>query len=561
MCGIKKCTVLINICKESAHLKKLFKAVALITFFSVLTRLGGFLFRIYLSRTIGAEALGVYQVALSVFVVLLTFVASGIPLIISRSTAKFNALKDTQSEKSLVSGALIFAVAVSVVLCAVVLGGIAIFNKGWFGLSLLDERLSQIIIILLPAVVLTAIFATFRGWLWGKNNFLAVCFTEFIEQVARIVICFVLLSTAFMSLDGASNAALSLTLSTVVSAIVIVVWFFATGGRLGKPKSVYQNLIKPSTPITTVRILTSLVQPVIAFIIPLRLVAAGYTSGQAMSMFGIAIGMTMPLLFIPSALIGSLSMALIPDLSSSVTKQDNKTVNTSINSALIFTMFFSSLFVPLFMGAGPQIGMFFYDNLQSGNLLAYSAWFMIPFGITSITASILNAIGLELKSMKNYIIGAICMLICIWFLPKYIGINALVWGMGICMVISGILNLAMIKKHTKTSLNFAKPFWLMIAFIVPVTAITSFITNIMSAFFNLFFTLAISCSIGAICYLLLCVVFGVVNLDAIFVSVGQTIKNKKLKFAKNKKHFKIGFSFFKIKKKKKVKVYPNIARV
>ena len=63
-------------------MKSLVKTVVLITGFSVLTRIVGFLFRIYLSRTVGAEALGLYQVAFSVFMVLLTVVSSGLPFVI-----------------------------------------------------------------------------------------------------------------------------------------------------------------------------------------------------------------------------------------------------------------------------------------------------------------------------------------------------------------------------------------------------------------------------------------------------------------------------------------------
>ena len=47
--------------------KKVVGAVATVTVFGVFTRLIGFLFKIYLSRVLGAEALGVYQIALSVF--------------------------------------------------------------------------------------------------------------------------------------------------------------------------------------------------------------------------------------------------------------------------------------------------------------------------------------------------------------------------------------------------------------------------------------------------------------------------------------------------------------
>ena len=70
-------------------MKSLFKTVFVITGFAVITRVLGFVFRIYLSRMLGAEMLGLYQVSLSVFMVLLTIVASGLPLVISKLSAKF----------------------------------------------------------------------------------------------------------------------------------------------------------------------------------------------------------------------------------------------------------------------------------------------------------------------------------------------------------------------------------------------------------------------------------------------------------------------------------------
>lgn len=519
-------------------MKSLFKAVALITFFSVLTRLAGFLFRIYLSRAIGAEALGIYQVSFSIFMVLVTIVSSGIPLIISRNTAKYTTLQDKQAEKSLIGGSLIFSLVLSLIVCLFVL-----LFKSLLSHIFTDERCINILIVLLPAVVFSGLYGTFRGWLWGKNNYFGVCISELFEQLVRIIICVIMLGTTFTVFDGATTAAASMSIACALSAILIIIIFFICGGRVGKPKNMYKDVIKPSTPITLVRLATSLVQPVIAILIPLRLVAAGFTNAQAISQYGIAIGMTMPLLFIPSAIIGSLSMALIPDISSAVTKQDTSHIENRITSSLIFSLFVSALFVPLFIGAGQQIGMFFYDNAQSGNLLASAAWIMIPIGLTNVTSSILNALGLEVKSLKNYIIGAIMLLLCVWFLPKYIGVKALIWGMGICTGTASILNIRMIKKKCNTKLKLVKPLFLMCALTIPVAALTSFLANILSNYFTLFFTLAITCSIGAILFILLCMVFNLIDYNAWFVKF-KLFKNKKFKLPK--------FIRFKIKKKTKV---------
>ena len=192
----------------------------------------------------------------------------------------------------------------------------------------------------------------------------------------------------------------------------------------------------------------------------------------------------------------------------------------------MFTAFF---IVPLFMGAGQKIGLFFFDNAQCGILLEKSAWVIIPICLTNISSSILNAVGLEIKSFKNYIVGGILMLIGIWVLPTYVGIDALTYSMGICFTISSILNIRMIKKKVCPNLKLKKQFIYFSIFMIPTLAITSFISSILSNFFNLFFTLAISCSIGGIFFIVLCMIFNLINLSSVIVWVKTNVKIKKTK--------------------------------
>ena len=65
----------------------LLRTSALVTAFSAAEHCLGFLYRILLSRTLGAEGLGRYQMALTVFSVLLMLSASGLPATLSRTVA------------------------------------------------------------------------------------------------------------------------------------------------------------------------------------------------------------------------------------------------------------------------------------------------------------------------------------------------------------------------------------------------------------------------------------------------------------------------------------------
>lgn len=498
-------------------MKSLFKTVFTITAFTIITRVLGFIFRIYLSRVLGTEELGIYQVSLSVFMVLLTIVASGLPLIISKLSAKYFAKKDGEKEGKLVSASLIIAAITSVILIIIVL----VFKR-LFSFLFTDERCYLILVAMLPAVLFSGIYNVFRGAMWGRSNYFCFCITELFEQIVRITICVVLLSFGIGSLSPSIGAALSLSIACFLSMALSVVLYFVYGGKLRKPGGVYKEVLKSSTPITAVRFLSSLVQPIIALIIPARLIAAGYTSSQALSIYGVAIGMTMPLLFIPITIVGSLSTALIPDLSAAVESEDSSHIKNRITTSLIITMFISFLMIPLFIGAGENIGLFFFNNITSGVLLSGAAWMTLPLALTNITSSILNALGMEVKSFINYLIGSIFLFLGICLLPGVIGIRALIVGMGVCVSVTSLLNLIMIKRKTKIKLGILKPMLLMACFCLPSAALTFFVTSLLNGVVPLFFNLAISCSLGGAMFVLLCAIFKIINVKTFFASVKKS---------------------------------------
>lgn len=511
-------------------MKSLVKTVALITGFSILTRIAGFLFRVYLSRAIGAEALGLYQVAFSVFIVLLTIVSSGLPFIVSRLTASYRVGENHKKQSGLLMSAIIIGLVVSALLC----GGVLIF-RSIFSKLFTDASCMMILIVLLPALVFSSVYSVVRGALWGQGNYFALCVSEFFEQIVRIFVCVLMLSPVASVVTNSVSAAWSLTIACAASMVFVLLLYFIYGGRLSKPKD-FKQLLRRSTPITGVRVGGSLAQPLVALIIPARLMSIGYSSSQAMSLFGVAVGMTMPLLFVPSALIGALSTALVPDISMAVAKEDTKHIETRIRTSIIFALFISAMTVPLFAGAGEEIGQFLYGNSLSGLILASSAWIMLPMGLNNITSSLLNSLGYEIRSCINYFIGAIVMFLAMWFLPIICGINALFLGTGLCMCVTSALNFLMLKRKTKISLKLFKPLSLLCLVTLPCAALVSFIDKLCVMVMPPFFAIAISCTVGVVFYLLLCMVFNIVDVKGYFVSISSKFKpkrTKKLKIVKN----------------------------
>lgn len=509
-------------------MKSLFKTVALITMFSVITRVVGFLFRIFLSREVGAEALGIYQVAFSVFMVLMTIIASGLPLIISRMGSSFSISKDSKKENSLVSTALLFAFLLSVILCIVVL-----LFRGVFASLFTDERCLQILIIMLPSLIFSAIYSVFRGAMWGKDNYFALCASELYEQIVRILLCVILLANSIDVMEKAFNVAWSLNIACFLSMLLVIILYFFYGGKLGKPsKKIFKPLLKQSTPITGIRVAGSFIQPLVAVILPAKLISIGYTSSQAMSLYGIAVGMTLPLLFVPTTIIGSLSTALIPDMSKAVAQNDKEHIENRIRSSVLFSLIISALFIPAYLAMGELAGIFLYDNVMSGTLLQAASFVLLPLGLTNITSSLLNSLGYEVKSFKNFVLGTIVMFLAIWFLSPVLGINAFIWGLGGSYLLTGLLNLIMLKKKTAVKLKLTKTIITLILIILPSAALCGFVVGICNYFLPLFFTLCFGGGVSVVSFVLLAAVFGIIDIKSFVVKAKDYTRSIKLKKAK-----------------------------
>ncbi len=510
--------------------KSLFKDVLLVAVFSVLARALGFFFKIYLSRSIGAELLGVYHVAISIFMVFVLLVSSGIPVTVSKMTARFKASGRTKQINSVASSSTILGVLVGLLVCVIVL----VFQNV-FALMFTDERVVDILVVLLPAVVASAVYASVRGIFWGEKDYFSVGWTETLEQVARIFVFAVLFGCLSLPFDGAMIAGIAMTVSCVVSMLAVLFVFFKKGKRFGKPKGYFSPVFKSSAPITGVRVVSSLIQPIVGILFPLMFVCSGESNEVAMSVFGEVMGMSFPLLFLPVALIGALSFALIPELSTAIEKGQTKLAQERIKTGMTFSVLASALIVPLYLAFGVEICSLVYDNIQSGKFLIWASFIMIPLGLSNITSSVLNALNLEVKSFVNNLLGGVILILSIVCLTGVLKVFALIVGFGLCMLITTFLNVLMIKKATKQKLGLTKPLCLSVLFAVFCALLSRLCFNLLLKFLPSFLSLVCAGGICVFFFVLLCMVFKLFDFAIIFSKIGLFSKI----FHKNRKISKI----------------------
>ncbi len=499
-------------------MKSIFKAVATVTIFSVITRLLGFFFRIFLTRKLGAEGLGLFQMATSVLGIFMTLISSGIPLSTAKLVSKYETNNELKKRNKVVGASLIIAVGLAII------SSITIFLlKTVWNIVLTDSRAVELLIIMIPSVIFSAIYAIFRGALWGQNDYFSCGLTELLEQIIRFVLTVIMLSFVTDYFVASKYSAIAFNITCLMSALITIIIYFRKA-KISFKKGEYKGVLRSSAPITGVRLANSLVQPLTTLIIPTMLILNGYTQSEAVSSFGIIMGMTFPMLFVPMAVIGSISMVLIPSISSMMAKNEHSAIQNNISSSINVSTYISMLFIPLYLSVGDMIGVILFDNVTSGILLQLSAICVLPITMCNLTGSILNALNMEVKSFVNYIIGSIVLFLTLILATPIAGINSIIISFFLSMSVISLLNLRMIKKCIpELKINLINLFFKYLLIIIPASLLGNFVANIVGFAFNSFFSCVIGGGISILSTIILCHVFNIYNLSQLFA----IIKRKK----------------------------------
>ncbi len=420
---------------------KVYANATIVTGLSVAERGLGFLYRIVLSRLIGAEGLGLYQVALSFFALFLTIGSGGVPITVSRLISKYKAENNLQAEKSSVGAGITVSLLLTLPVCVI----FWIFGEKMTFLFT-DERTFSVFRILLLGLTCTCIYAVFRGHFWGNKQFLAPSVMELLEETVMVIAGVLLLKKVSSPLSGAKLAAWAVVISYFFSFAISTAWFFIKGGRLSSPKKQLKPLFTSSLPITSVRACSSLINSAIAVLLPVMLIRAGFGERESLQIFGVVSGMVIPILFIPSTLIGSLALVLVPELSEDFYRKNFKRLYTNIARGLKFAFLTACLITPFFFALGEDMGAILFSNPMAGEMIKRSCWILLPMSIAMISTAMLNSLGFEKQTFIFYFVGAAFMFAGILLLPRFCGGYAYLIGLGACYVATAICNLVFLLK-------------------------------------------------------------------------------------------------------------------
>ncbi len=503
------------------------RSFSIVTAFSVLTRLLSFLFKIWMSRSLGAETVGIYQIALSVILLLFSLTA-GAPTVLSRKVAECAGRGDTARQNALTTASLLIGGGVAVALC-VVFYACSRFLGGIFA----DERCIPIFLIMLPALVTSSLYAPLRSWFWGRKKFIVFSATELGDEAFKIGFSLLFAGGLVASLTGAQGVALALVLSDVLSVTVLAVLFFKAGGRLSRPSG-GKELLSATLPLSAVRILTSLSASLTALVIPKRLVAGGMTVEYATAQYGRVAGMALPLIMAPVTVIAALSVVLTPDIAELASKKRYDEIREKVQTSLLFAALVASAFFALYVPLGKELGSFFFGDEVAGAFVSFAAVLVFPLALNQVTTPVLNSLGMEKATFASCVAGLACTLPCIFFLPSVIGIYAVAVASGAAFAVTSLINCIALRKKLGKIGGTGKTAAVCL-FSFPLALLGFFSERLLAPLVGATGTLVILAVVLAGLFALFVAVFGIVDIKAFFAMALPTRADFSAVLAKRRK--------------------------
>ena len=415
----------------------------------VLSRIIGFFYRIFLSRTIGAEALGIYQLIGPVFSLCFALTASSIQTSISKFVGDaIGGCKDSLCGEKKARAYLILGLVLSCGL-SILTGIFMYFNADWIAVRFLGEaRCAPLLVLLTYSLLPCCIHACINGYYYGRKNAFVPSLCQLIEQIARV-------GSVWIIFQITTEKGIPLTAFHAVCGLVIgecfglLVSMSALLREKRLPRGSYtSDSICNSTmthaflamviPLTINRLSVAFSTSLENLLIPQKLQLYGYTQTDALSIYGILSGMTLSIILFPCVLTNSLSVLLLPAISEARGRSNENQIRRTTQKAIRLGLLLGFAFTILFLLTGDMIGNKLFHNALAGHFICRLAWLCPLMYITSLLNSILHGLGRPKQVLFVNLLACLIRIGMIWFLVPAYGIGAYLWGLLLSQVFASV---------------------------------------------------------------------------------------------------------------------------
>ncbi len=439
------------------------KNTAVMTACSLLLRLCGILFRIFISNRVGAEGMGLYQLVFSVYILGTTFATSGLTTAVTRLAAGQLAQRNRPGVGRLLRLST---------LCCLLVGGISAIvlyvGAPAIGHLIGDERAVPAVAVSGVALPFIGVASCLKGYFMARRRAWPPCLSQIVEQAVRIGGILLMLESVW---DGSlENACLLIivgdALSETVACLFLLVAYRLDVRREKKtdrrPPATLSGtgLLRPllhiAVPITAGRYLSTALRTVENILVPARLTVYTASDSLSLSQFGAVKGMALPLIFFPSALLMTVSNLLIPELSDAHELGQKRQVSRLVERSMQVTLLGAMAIGGLFTLLGRPLGCLLYNDAMVGLLLQILGPLTPVMYLDSVVSGMLKGLGQQVHSLWYSVADSAVRIILIWVLLPCFGLTGFLFVMLVSNILTCTLSTGRLLTVSETPMRWGR---------------------------------------------------------------------------------------------------------
>ena len=411
---------------------------------SIILQIIGMFFNIYISNTIGEEAVGVFSLVMSVYLFGITLASAGINISATRVVAEELACNNEIGAKKAAKRCIFFSLVFGI--CASL---IFFIYSDFIVEKCLHNRISKnviyLICIALPSISMSsAVNGYFTAVRRVYKNAIAKFFEEFVK-----IICTAFLLKSFMP-DGIDYACYSLILADVISEVLSFVYLYILyifdkrkgllESRFRDIDSYNKRILRITIPVALTSYLRSGLSTLKQLIIPSSLQKSGMNSSNSLIAYGIVNGMAMPIIMFPVILVTSFSGLLVPEFSRFYIEKNYKKIRNISSIVLIGTFIFSIIIAILVFAFANNLSVALYNKIEIAKYLRILSPLIIIMYLDIVIDSILKGLDAQVSVMAINVFDCIVSIGFIYFLVPILGFSGYIISIFISEIIDFTLS-------------------------------------------------------------------------------------------------------------------------
>jgi len=383
----------------------------------ILVRMIGLIYRVPITNILGDEGNGYYNIAYSVYNMLLMISSFGLPIAVSKLVSTQMVLGRKKNAIKVFKSAVLFALVVGGVISVITF----IFAQSFANILGSPPGVYALRVIA-PTLFVMAILGAVRGYFQGLGTMLPTAFSQIVEGVINAVVS-VIAAHIFFNIGvekahqmgdetlGPAYGAAGSTLGTLVSATVALVFFcfilYAYRGVLKKQqrqdaggyedsyKVIYKALLITIVPIVLSTVTYNINELLDVGIFNNIMKFKGFEEKAISGFRGVFYGKVKLLTNVPLIIASCLIPSMIPSLSDAMVNRNKKLARDKIHMSMRYTLVVT---IPCAVGLGvlasPVLQLLFKDSSAlAANLLILSCFTLVFYSYSTIQNGALQGIN------------------------------------------------------------------------------------------------------------------------------------------------------------------------